>query len=143
MRVINMIIVGVFALFATMLTIYTSPVGARTLTQWALNLGLFSSAALTSWLFLIIIFINPVNKFSVQVFTLLSYIVTMICSVFAGASFSVVFLLIENENVDFLAALQRGGIVIFVGYGIAVTLFLITAILLKRQSRWAIETEHA
>jgi hypothetical protein len=143
MRIINMVIIGAFALFATMLAIYTAPVGTRTLTQWALNLGLFSSAALTSWLFLIIILFNPVNKVTVQVITLFSYIATMICSVVAGGSFSVVYLLIENENVDFFAALQRGGIVIFVGYGIAVTLFLVTAILLRQQSRGAIKIEHA
>ncbi|WP_022961105.1 hypothetical protein [Halopseudomonas pelagia] len=134
MRIMNMVIIGSFALFATALAIYTSPVGTRTLTQWALNLGLFSSAALTSWLFLIIIFINPVDKVTIQVVTLISYIATMISSVIAGASFSVVYLLIEKTNVNFIAALQQGGIVIFVGYGLAVTPFLMTAILLKYQS---------
>jgi len=66
MRSANLIITGGIAAFTTLLAIYTSPVGGRELHYWAMNLGLFSSAALVSWFFFATLLTFKSNRLKAQ-----------------------------------------------------------------------------
>lgn len=134
MRSANLVVTGGIAVFATLLAIYTSPVGTRELHYWALNLGMFSSAACISWLFFIVIALSKSNNLKGQLFILLGYAAALTLCVISGGSFGALYFIMYAEKVDFLTAFKSTAIVIIGGYTIATTILVGTLLYLKRQS---------
>lgn len=131
MRSANLIITGGIATFTTVLTVYTSPVGGRELHHWALSLGLFSSAALVSWLFFASLTIFKSNNLKGQLLILLGYGGALACSTIAGASFGVVYVVMQAENSSFQAAFHSVAIVTLGGYAIATSILIGACVYLK------------
>ncbi|UUY07354.1 hypothetical protein LRS11_16195 [Pseudomonas sp. J452] len=134
MRSANLIITGGIATFTTLLAIYTSPVGDRELHYWAMNLGLFSSAALVSWLFFAALLIFKSNKLKNQLLILLGYAGALACGTTSGASFGAVYFIMKAENTTFQSAFQSASIVIIGGYVIALVVLAGVCIYLHKQS---------
>ncbi|MDY0250306.1 MAG: hypothetical protein RBR45_09685 [Pseudomonas sp.] len=132
MRFANLVIMGVLALMASGLAFYTAPVGARSLSHWAMTLGLFSSAAVVSWLFMAVIVLSKRTPTAIQLVVLLIYAIALLCSSVAGASFGVIYHVMDTRNVGFLTALSDAGLIIFIGYGVSVAVFLLSVLLLKK-----------
>ena len=135
MRSANLIITCGIAIFTTSLAIYTSPVGDRELHQWALSLGLFSSAALVSWCFFATLAICKSNNLKGQLLILLGYGGAMACSMISGASFGVVYVVMQAENTTFQAAFHSVAIVLVGGYAIATAILIGTCFYLKKGNR--------
>ena len=131
MRSANLIITGGIATFTTLLAIYTSPVGDRELHHWALSLGLFSSAALVSWLFFASLTMFKSNNLRGQLMILLGYGGALACSMIAGASFGVIFLAMQAQNTTFISAFRSVAVVIVGGYAIATAILIGACVYLK------------
>ncbi|WP_289535737.1 hypothetical protein [Pseudomonas sp. SO81] len=137
MRSANLIITGGIAAFTTLLAIYTSPVGDRELHYWAMSLGLFSSAALVSWLFFATLLTFKSNKLKGQLLILLSYAGALICSIISGASFGTIYFIMQAENTTFQSAFQSVSIVMVGGYSIAIAVLAGVCIYLYKQNNSA------
>lgn len=122
MRSANLIITGGIAAFTTLLAIYTSPVGGRELHYWAMNLGLFSSAALVSWLFFATLLTFKNNRLKGQLLILFGYAAALACGTISGASFGAIYFIMQAEKTTFQAAFQFVSIVMIGGYAIAIGL---------------------
>lgn len=122
MRSANLIITGGIAAFTTLLAIYTSPVGGRELHYWAMNLGLFSSAALVSWLFFATLLTFKNNRLKGQLLILFGYAAALACGTISGASFGAIYFIMQAEKTTFQAAFQSVSIVMIGGYAIAIGL---------------------
>ncbi|QKE63332.1 hypothetical protein HNE05_08130 [Aquipseudomonas campi] len=133
MRSANLIITGGIATFTTLLAIYTSPVKGRELHYWAMNLGLFSSAALASWSFFVTLLIFKSNKLKSQLLLLLGYAGALACSIISGASFGAVYFIMQAEKTTFQSAFQSASIVIIGGYSIALAILAGACIYLHKQ----------
>lgn len=101
MRSANLIITGGIAAFTTLLAIYTSPVGGRELHYWAMNLGLFSSAALVSWLFFATLLTFKNNRLKGQLLILFGYAAALACGTISGASFGAIYFIMQAEKTTF------------------------------------------
>ena len=122
MRSANLIITGGIATFTTLLAIYTSPVGGRELHYWAMNLGLFSSAALVSWLFFATLLTFKSNGLKGQLLILFGYAAALTCGTISGASFGAIYFIMQAEKTTFQAAFQSVSITMIGGYAIAIGL---------------------
>lgn len=120
MRSANLIITGGIAAFTTLLAIYTSPVGGRELHYWAMNLGLFSSTALVSWLFFATLLTFKSNRLKVQLLFFFGYAAALACGTISGASFGALYFIVQAEKTTFQAAFQSVAIVMIGGYAIAI-----------------------
>lgn len=118
----NLIITGGIATFTTLLAIYTSPVGGRELHYWAMNLGLFSSAALVSWLFFATLLTFKSNRLKGQLLILFGYAAALACGTISGASFGAIYFIMQAEKTTFQAAFQSVSITMIGGYAIAIGL---------------------
>ncbi|MCJ0972996.1 hypothetical protein MST27_06400 [Pseudomonas sp. PS1] len=120
MRSANLIITGGIAAFTTLLAVYTSPVGGRELHYWAMNLGLFSSAALVSWLFFATLLAFKSNRLKGQLLILFGYAASLACGSISGASFGAIYFIMQAEKTTFQAAFQPVSITMIGGYAIAI-----------------------
>ena len=134
MRSANLIITGGTAVFTTLLAIYTSPVGDRELHYWAMSLGLFSSAALVSWLFFATLLAFKSNILKGQLVILLCYAGALACSTTSGASFGAIYFIMQAEKTTFQSAFQSVSIVMVGGYAIAISVLAGVCVYLYKQN---------
>ncbi|WP_312956648.1 hypothetical protein [Pseudomonas songnenensis] len=142
MRSANLIITGGIAAFTTLLAIYTSPVGGRELHYWAMNLGLFSSAALVSWLFFATLLNFKSNRLKGQLLIFFAYVAALACGTISGASFGAIYFIMHAEKTTFQVAFQSVAIVMIGGYAIAIGLLAGVYIYLYKVKNPAEGAEH-
>lgn len=135
MRSANIIITGGIGVFATSLAIYAAPVGVKPLANWAMILGIFTSAAIVSCLYALAFITHKFNNTKPQIFALIGYFISLLTVMFSGGSFALVYLLMEQQGLDFLASFNEIKPQILGGYCIAAVIFSITFIYLRKRQK--------